>query len=238
MIVSAHQPYFCPYPGYFLKAMHSDVFVLLDRVQFPRGGTWITRNRFKNDQGPFWMSIPVSRKGRGLQRIDEVMISHDSRWKRKHLESLRCAYANAPYLRDHLPLFERAFADAYENIADMNHDIILYAMGSLNISTRLARLSETGVKGSGTVLLVRLCRALGAAEFLTSKSARKHLDEDLFRDAGIKILYMDFPGIVYPQLWGRFVQNLSVFDLLFNCGPKSREIMESSYRGVCGKDSA
>ena len=50
MIVSANQPYFAPYPGFFYKARLSDVFVILDEVQFPRKTTWVTRNRFKENQ--------------------------------------------------------------------------------------------------------------------------------------------------------------------------------------------
>ena len=102
MIVSANQPYFFPYPGFFYKAYRSDVFVILDNVQFPRGTTWTTRNRFKNHQGSLWMTLPVKKKGLGLQKINTVRICHDGRWAKKHLESLKNAYAKAPYVKDHL----------------------------------------------------------------------------------------------------------------------------------------
>ena len=71
MILSTSQPYFSPFPGFFLKAFLSDIFVILDEVQFPRGTTWLTRNRFKNDQGTLWMTVPVWKKGLGLQKIKE-----------------------------------------------------------------------------------------------------------------------------------------------------------------------
>jgi len=74
MIVSTNQPYFFPYPDFFYKAHLSDIFVILDEIQFPRGATWVTRNRFKNDLGTLWMTIPVWKKGLGLQNIDEVRI--------------------------------------------------------------------------------------------------------------------------------------------------------------------
>jgi hypothetical protein len=35
---------------------------------------------------------------------------------------------------------------------------------------------------------------------------------------------------VYPQLWGDFIPDLSAFDLLFNCGPKAREIVLAAYQ--------
>jgi hypothetical protein len=230
MIVSAHQPYFCPYPGYFAKAMYSDVFVILDSVQFPRGGSWITRNRFKNDQGPFWMSIPVWKKGQGLQSIAGVRICHEGSWKRKHLESIRTAYGHAPYLQDHLPHLEKIFQDGYRLIRDLDLVLITHVMEYLGTRAKVLLMSELGVKGTGTALLTAICRELGASEFLSFSPARKYLDQGLFREAGIAISYISPPPLVYPQLWGQFIPNLSVFDLLLNCGKKSCEIMERQFR--------
>ena len=191
----------------------------------------ITRNRFKNDQGAFWMGVPVWKKGRGLMRINEVEVCHEGRWKDKHLQSICHAYGNAPYFREYLPLFERVFSDAYEKISDLNRDIITCAARALGIRARILRLSETGVQGSGTELLVRLCAALGADRFLAFSPAGKFLDGELFAREGIELMFLDIPSIVYPQLWGGFVPNLSAFDLLMNCGPKSREILERGTRG-------
>ena len=102
MMISANQPYFAPFPGFFHKALLSDVLVLLDEVQFPRGTTWISRNRLKNDQGALWLTIPVWRKGLGQQNINQVRICYERDWPRKHLDSLKSAYGNAPYFGDHL----------------------------------------------------------------------------------------------------------------------------------------
>jgi hypothetical protein len=226
MIVSAHRPYFCPFPGFFYKAMKSDVFVLLDDVQYPRGTTWINRNRFKNDQGCLWMTVPVWKKGLGLQNINEVRICHEGRWQRKHLESLKVAYGNAPYFREHLHLFEEVFSPGCcTALIDMNLEIIRYLMDVLGIETEIVLLSGMDMRNNGSRLLIDVCRFLGGSVFLAQCSARTYLDEFLFQDAGIQLLYVTPPAIVYPQLWGDFIGNLSVFDLLFNCGPKSRELM-------------
>ena len=128
MILSAGQPYFAPFSGYFYKIRCSDLFVILDRVQFPRGTTWLNRNRFKNDQGTLWMTIPVRRKGLGLQRIDRVRIDHEGRWSKKHLASLINAYQNAPYFREHIPFLEGVFLKKFENLADLNLEIIHYLL--------------------------------------------------------------------------------------------------------------
>ena len=225
MIISAQQPYFCPHSGFFFKALMSDVFVLLDDVQFPRGTTWTSRNRFKNDQGCLWMTVPVHRKGLGLQKINEVKIFPGLRWRKKHLESLKTAYNHAPYLRNHLHLFEKVFSREYSRLADMNIEIIRYIMGVLCIKTELVLSSCLGLHEKGNRLLVDICNALGGSTFLAQRSARKYLDKGLFEQAGISLSFMTSPAIVYPQLWGDFMGNLSVFDLIFNCGPVSRGII-------------
>jgi hypothetical protein len=225
MIIAANQPYFCPFPGFLAKAAHADVLVLLDEVQFPRGATWITRNRFKNDQGALWLTVPVWKKGLGLQSISQVRICYEGRWPRKHLASLKTAYRHAPYLAEHLPFLTETFSRHYERLLDLNLAIICYLMQEQHLDTKLVLLSELGVEGRGSQLLVAACRALGAGTFLVHSQAQKHLDSGLFSRHGIQLRTFKYVPPVYPQLWGEFLPNLSTFDLLFNCGPKARDLL-------------
>ncbi|MBN1833341.1 MAG: WbqC family protein [Deltaproteobacteria bacterium] len=225
MILSANQPYFSPYPGFFYKAHLSDIFVILDTVQFPQGTTWVTRNRFKNHQGTLWITIPVWKKGLGLQRIDRVRICHEGRWARKHLQSLKNVYEKAPYFKDHSEFVERIFSSNIDKIADLNLQIIRYLFDQLHIETKLVLLSELDLGARGDRLPIELCQGLGADRFLTQKGAKKYLNESLFRNAGIELEYFRPPSPIYPQLWGGFIPNLSTFDLLFNCGPKARDVL-------------
>jgi hypothetical protein len=227
MIVSANQPYFFPYPGFFYKIYFSDVFVVLDDVQFPRGTTWTTRNRFKNHRGSLWMTLPVKKKGLGLQKISAVRICHDGRWAKKHLESLKNAYANAPYVKDHFNFLEEIFATKFEKLIDLNLKIIRYLMKHLQIDTKIILLSELEIKAKGDKLLIEMCRRLGASQFLVQDAARKYLDADRFKEAGIRLTDVTPPSPVYPQLWGSFISNLSALDLILNCGSKAHDIMIS-----------
>ena len=225
MILSAHQPYFAPYAGFFLKARLSDVFVLLDEVQFPRGTTWVSRNRFKSRQGTLWITIPVWKKGLGLQNINHVRICHEGRWRKKHLESLKAAYDRAPYFPEHLRFVEEMFSGKFDRLAELNLEILDYLMKALSVDTRFVRLSEIPAPSTGTLRLIEVCRAMGATRFLAQSAAAKYLDQKLFLDAGIELSFFRPPAPVYPQLWGDFLPNLSAFDLLFNCGPKAHEIL-------------
>jgi hypothetical protein len=225
MVVSANQPYFCPFPGFFYKALLSHVLVILDAVQFPQSTTWVSRNRFKNDQGSLWLTIPVWKKGLGLQNIDQVRICYERGWPRKHLESLKSAYSNAPYLKDHLSFVEEMFSSKFAKLVDLNLTVIRYLMNFLQMDTRLVLLSDLGVKGRGTQLLVEVCKALGASTFLVQSQAQKYLDAKLFQEDGVELRSFRYLPPIYPQLWGDFLANLSTFDLIFNCGPKAHDIL-------------
>jgi len=228
MILSASQPYFAPFPGFFYKMSLSDVFVLLDEVQFPRGTTWVSRNRFKNHQGTLWITVPVWTKGLGLQKINEVRICHEGRWHRKHLESLKSAYAKAPHFCDHLDFVKQMFSKRFERLADLNWAVIDHLARALRLNARILSLSELEVPGTGTSRLVGICRVIGATRFLAQAPARKYLDERPFMEAGVELEFFTPPSPVYPQLWGGFIPNLSLFDLVFNFGPKACDILLST----------
>jgi len=191
----------------------------LDEVQFPRGTTWISRNRFKNDRGALWITIPVWKKGLGLQRIDQVKICNEGRLRHKHLESIKAAYGNAPYFAEHLDFVTEIFSGCFERLIDLNMAIIKYLMKSLEIETKVMLLSESGATGKGTGLLVEVCKALGAGTFLAQTRAAKYLDPEIFRKSGVELQYLLYRAPVYPQLWGDFIADLSAFDLVFTCGP-------------------
>jgi hypothetical protein len=232
MIVSTYRPYFAPFPGFFMKAMLSDILVLLDCVQFPRGSTWLNRNRFKNDQGIYWMTVPVWKKGLGLQRIDEIRICNEGGWAEKFLLSLKSAYSKAPFFRDHLSFLEGVFSDPPDRLLDLNLRIIRHIMTHLDIRTRIVLLSELHIEEKEPGLSVAICRELGGSRFLAQRSALKFLPGEGFLRANIRMRLINLRPLVYPQLWGGFIPNLSALDLLFTCGPGARGIMEKGLPGT------
>ena len=225
MIVSTSRPYFAPFPGFFSRIHHCDVFVILDSVQFPRGTTWITRNRLKNDQGTLWMTVPVWKKGLGLQKINDVRICHDTYLQAKHLKSLTQAYANAPYFSDHLPFLNHIFSTGVERLLDFNMTIIRHLTLYMGVETEIRLLSELDINTKGQKLLIEVCKYFKAASYLAPAAAANYVDTRLFEKAGVELNFHKTRPCIYPQLWGQFIPDLSAFDLIFNCGPKSHDIM-------------
>jgi len=225
MIITTSRPYFAPFPGFFYRVLLADILIILDDVQFPRGTTWITRNRFKNDQGTWWMTIPVWKKGLGLQKINDVRICREGRWARKHLTGLKLAYAKSPYFAEHLPFLEKLLTTGCDRLIDFNLMVIRHLLLNLGGDTEVRRLSELNIDATGDRLLIAICRYFDASAYLAPAAAAKFLDARLFEKAGIKLRTVKSRSPVYPQLWGDFIPDLTSFDLLFNCGPKARDIV-------------
>ena len=225
MILTTHQPIFLPWPGFFFKAMQSDVMVLLDHVQFPLGRSWLNRNRLKNDRGMLWLTVPVWKKDLGKQIIRDVQIYDEVNWRKKHLGSILHYYANAPYLKDHYPMIETIYQQEYELLIDLNIDLIRYFWYVMGLKTKLVLQSELGITGRVTDLIVQICCNQNADKYVSFPVVEKYLDTNQFKNNNIEFVTIQYHPPIYPQLWGDFIYNLSVLDLVFNCGPISRDII-------------
>jgi len=226
LIIASHQPNFIPWPGFFYKLLNADVLVLLDDVQFPLGTSWVNRNRLKNAEGAFWLTVPVWKTGKGKQLIKEVEICNEKDWQRKHYRSLIHAYKNAPYFREHLDFFEQIYQQKWNRLLDLNLTILDYLLAALGIDQRPILSSSLNLTSKGVELLIQICEKLGAHSYIALSTSKNHINEEAFRQRGINVKYIKFKPPIYPQLWGDFLPNLSIVDLLLNCGPKALDIIK------------
>ncbi|MDD2890420.1 MAG: WbqC family protein [bacterium] len=241
MIISCHQPNYIPWTGYFCKMKESDIFVLLDSVQFPRGvckGTsWVNRNRIKTSNGELWLSVPVKKKGRGLQSIKDVEINNDTDlpdgkagWRKKHFLSLWHFYKKAPYFNEYIDFFNHIYNTHWDKLVDLNIAIIKQISIWLDIKAQIICSSELGLNTNKTQLLADICNYFKADTYIAGAGGSKYMDLTIFENSKIKVRDYRFGGIPYPQFWGKFVPNLSVVDILFNCGKKGFEMQFSSWQ--------
>ena len=71
-----------------------------------------------------------------------------------------------------------------------------------------------------------VCRALDASAYLSgSGGGREYTDEAALREHGLDLRFDEFEYPRYEQLSGDFEPNLSVLDVLLNCGPASRGLI-------------
>lgn len=223
MIISIHQPQYLPWLGYFDKISKSDVFVLLDNVQFKKN-EWQNRNRIKTARGWQWLTVPMIHKF--TQKIYEVKINNTVHWGKKHLNTLVTNYSKAAFFRQHIAFFEQAFAREWRCLVDLNIHFIRYLADGLGLSEkRLIRASAYDLREDATERLIDLCKQLQGDVYLSGRDGAKYLNTALFEKEGIQVVFQDYHHPQYPQLYGAFEPSLSAVDLLFNCGPESRSVL-------------
>lgn len=228
MVVTTHQPIFLPWPGFFFKAMNSDCMVLLDDVQFPLGRGWVNRNRLKNNEGILRLTVPIRKKGRGIQLIRKVEICDETDWQKKHLQSIYQYYARAPYFQEYFSIIDSIYNANHFLLIDFNLELIKFFWKVLDLKKELYLQSELGVCGNATNLIINVCKKLESDTYLSFPIVEKHLDLPLMEKSGIQNKHCKFEPPVYPQLWGEFIYNLSTLDMFFNCGEKSKDIISSA----------
>lgn len=227
--VAIVQSNYIPWKGYFDLIARADEFVLYDDVQYTRRD-WRNRNRVKSRDGIRWLTIPVGVKGRYDQRIRDVVVS-DSGWADMHWRILTQDYARAACFREVAPLLEQLYdaAARIQHLSGINEMFIRGVCDFLGIRTPLRQSSEFALADGRSERLLDLCRQLHATTYVSGPSARRYLDEDLFRLAGVHVEWMDYAGYPeYPQLHPPFEHHVSILDLLFNVGERARAYMLSS----------
>lgn len=226
MTVVVLQPGYLPWSGYFDQFRRADVFVYYDDVQYDTHG-WRNRNRIKTAQGPLWLTVPVRHSGLGQPRIMDVEIDGRTRWARKHVASIRQAYAASPHLGAYMPALEELLMRPWERLVDLDIALAEQLAAWLGLSRRVERASQLGIGGGKSERLLNLCLYFGATTYLSGAAAQDYLDVPLFERHGIEVQWQRYAPPVYPQLHGEFVPYLSALDLLLNCGEQSLAVLES-----------
>jgi hypothetical protein len=230
VLLTGHQPNYLPYAGFFEKIARADRFVVVDNVQFVKRGPfgWIHRNRIRTaaPDGWEWLTVPVLTKGKFEQSIRETAIDNQLPWARKHWKTIDWHYRKAKHFSDYAPDLRAVYEKKWEWLLDLNVELLRLVLRWLGIERETPLSSELGVSGKGTDFVLDLCRKAGADAYLSGMHGRDYLDPAVFESAGIRLEFQEFAAREYPQcVPGAFVPNLSIVDLVFNCGPDSRKVI-------------
>lgn len=225
MLVAIHQPHYLPWLRYFEKIARSDVFIVLDDVQYEKNG-FQNRTKIKGSQSWSYLTVPIQRP---TQRpIREIRIDNQTSWREKHTRALVMNYGKAPYFSRYWPAIAGLYGREWTHLAAVNRALLELLLQQLEIPTRIAYSSEIPTTGRATERLAELCRAVGGDTYLSGAYALEaYLDPELLHAAGIRLAFQEWHAPAYRQLYpaAGFVPDLSVLDLLFNEGPRSLEIL-------------
>lgn len=225
MIVSIHQPAYLPWLGYFDKILRSDLFVYLDTVQFQKG-SFQNRNFVCGAAKATLLTVPVLVGGRLFDtQLKDVQIDNQSRWRRKHAETIRQSYQRAPMFDRYWPAISSYYEHEWTRLADLCFAMLTWFNEQFGIRTKIVKASSlAATTAQKSDLILDLCRQVGATEYISGSLGRDYLDLQSFADAGIAVRFQDYQHPVYSQGRTPFQPNLAVVDLLLN-EPKAEQIL-------------
>ncbi len=226
--VGIHQPNFNPYLGVIAKYLLSDVFVHLDTVQFVKN-EFQNRNKILLDGHAHWLTIPVLH-GSGM-RIKETRIDTRNPWQKKHLQTLKQAYARTPRFKSVYPWFEDVYRFSTDSMSEWNLHFLsrLYKILEIDTPVYSASSMETTADDPDE-RLISLCRQLKASTYLAGSGGPSYMDRTKWAPTGLDVEFLKYEHPIYRQGGADFVPYCGVIDLLFRF--PSNEIRELALSGV------
>lgn len=234
-MIAIHQLQFLPWLPYISKIVDSDVFVILDNVQFQKNGVQ-NRNMIKTPKGAEWVTIPV--KAHLGDKINEVMISNPSAVYKGLLKTFELNYKKSRYFDITYDWIEKIFKKGYASLKELNAATLSEILAQMKCGTKILYSSELSLTKSKNDLVIEIIKKTGETKYLSGKGALSYMDLEKFKAEGIEVHLSGFTHAPYTQQWlsqASFIPELSVIDLLFNAlnSAKSYIMENSSIERIC-----
>jgi len=231
MIISAMQPYFFPYAGYFSLIIHSDIFIVMDDVQYIRRG-WMHRNRILNPvKGYNYIHTGII-KAPVETKIRDIRLKKDGKWEERFRNQLLIYQNRAPYY-DWVHSFVEPFLSGnYEYLVELNQDIIQAVCNALDIKTQIMRQSELkefsceGKEPDDWGLY--MTKHLGGNIYLNPPGGKQIYSKEKYKKHHIELKFIENQLPEYDQGKEKFVKGLSILDLfMFNTKEEVKKLLNA-----------
>ena len=221
MILTAHQPVYLPWLGLFHKIAISDTYVYFDNVQYlPKD--WMNRNKIKTNNDEIWLTVPVLRK---TEFTLQIKINNSVDWQKKHLRSISINYKKTEFFNEYFPFFEEVYNKKWDTLSNLNEYMLKWFLKQLKINVNFLKASELDLVGKKSELVLDMCKKLKATTYIFGELGKEYAETRKFQNEKIKTIFQKYNHPEYLQNNNQFISNLSIVDLLFNCGSKSLEII-------------
>jgi hypothetical protein len=217
-IIGIVQPTYLPWLPFFERMAVSDIFVILDDVQYSKNSNF-NRNNIKSQNGRLLLTVPVSYKGKSTATIREIEVGADGKWQNKHWRTISQLYARAPFWDRYRDQIESLLLSPKEKLIDVVLPVVNFLKTEFQISTPIKLSSEIPSWNQGNKKLVDICKHFGGTHFVVRPGSDDYHPGNEFSPFQINFAHLTYSSITYPQLHGEFEENLSALDYLLNCGP-------------------
>lgn len=218
-IVSIHQPHYFPWFGLLEKIAQSNVFVILDNVQFNKR-SYQHRALYSTNAGEKYLTIPVHSKGHqinNLQLKDLDFAEEQSSILERQYETLRHRYSKTKGWKLSEDKIEDFFLNkVYQNAYHLIVESMLLTLDLFQIQKEIVFASDLNATGSKNDLLIDILKKLDADVYLSGTGAKAYLNEEQFKSHELKIIYQNFEHPIYKQkIKGEFILGCMALDYYF-----------------------
>jgi hypothetical protein len=192
-------------PVSFFSTLFGETYFYLDTYEIYRKMSFRNRCLLAGAQGIISLSVPLQ-QGRNQQLpMNEVRISDTEKWQLRHFKSIRSAYNRSPFFDFYQDELAAIYQRPFDLLADWNICCLEWVKEKLDW--------RAGIRFTDSAILYQ-------SDGVTD-----------LRNTVLPKNYMGWKPVKYRQVFEErtgFFPNLSILDLLFNCGPRSSELLRNS----------
>lgn len=236
MKIGIMQPYFFPYIGYFSIIKYVDEFMLFDPVQFIKHG-WIERNRILKQDGQWqYIAVPLLKHSH-TEIIENIKINNETDWKNLLLKQLEQYKKKANYYNETIEVVKKGLSIETDSIVKLNENILKEICKYLHIDTKITVFSELNLDivkpNAPDEWALNICKALdNIDEYVNPPGGQEFFDQNKYKDAGIKLKFLESNLPAYIQKIGHFEPGLSIIDVMMYNSPADINKMLDDYKIV------
>ena len=193
---------------YYSKLLNYDKIFVEQHDHYMKE-TYRNRCRICGPDGVITLTVPVVKPDTPKAEMCDIRISDHGNWRHLHWNAIESAYNTTPYFEFYRDYFEPFYAKEYKYLIDFNEELCHLVCDLIDMRPNICRTEE----------------------YIKTFSA----DEYDFRDIihpkkDYQSLDAEFIPHTYYQVFHEklgFIPNLSIIDMLFNCGPESLILLGS-----------
>ena len=234
--ISIMQPTFLPWPGFFFLVKKSNKTIFLTETKLEKNSRQ-TKNSVLKNKEVIDLIVPIS--GSRLQNISESIVDDNQNWRKKITKTIDQSYSKHPYGKILIEGLLSIINDKkIKKLKDINIEIIKYIAGILNLEQNFHTDTDYKFKGYKSEKIKNICNYFSIRNYISPVGAKDYIEgENILRNEKIKVEYiLDNPKISYKQFKNdnKFVNNLSIIDVLANIGPdKTNLFIEKKFKLIC-----
>tara|TARA_B100001939_G_scaffold117871_1_gene102299 strand:+ start:1019 stop:1609 length:591 start_codon:yes stop_codon:yes gene_type:complete len=158
--------------------------------------TLTNRTYIDSSNGELMLTVPIKHSGKNVPRkFSEIKIDNSSNWKKTHYKSIKICYQSSPFFEFYEDDISFFYESDYEYLHQLNFASINLVCNWINLEMPKENFN---VKEKEFINLIYLSNTKRTRELLEKKYTQTF------------------------QVSNGFINDLSILDLIFNCGPDSK----------------